>query len=103
MVTLKYNRNIEQYTTSLSDFDIVHIGGTSESGTSVMLCKRRRTGTMYKIRCRHDHVPWAEQDILEMLRDLGAPFLPHLRSSFREEGRVHLVLVCVFLLLKMSI
>ncbi|KAJ2914417.1 hypothetical protein MD484_g5990, partial [Candolleomyces efflorescens] len=27
-----------------------------------------------------------------MIRDLGAPFLPHLRSSFREDGRIHLVL-----------
>ena len=61
-----------------------------------MVCKRKKTGRMYKIRCRRDHFPWTEQDILETLRDLGAPFLPHLRSSFREDGRVHLVLVCCY-------
>ncbi|RXW14177.1 hypothetical protein EST38_g11676 [Candolleomyces aberdarensis] len=57
-----------------------------------MLCKRKKTGKIYTIRCRRDHYPWTEQDILETLRDLGAPFLPHLRSLFRENGRVHLVL-----------
>ncbi|KAJ2926867.1 hypothetical protein H1R20_g10223, partial [Candolleomyces eurysporus] len=57
-----------------------------------MLCKRKKTGKVYTIRCRRDHYPWTEQDILETLRDLGAPFLPHLRSSFRESGRIHLVL-----------
>ncbi|KAF5339306.1 hypothetical protein D9611_009913 [Ephemerocybe angulata] len=80
------------YNTTLSDFDILTIGNTTDSGISTMLCKRRKTGMMYKIRCRRDRYPWTEQDILETLRDLGAPFLPHLRSSFREDGRVHLVL-----------
>ncbi|EAU93375.2 AGC/AGC-Unique protein kinase [Coprinopsis cinerea okayama7 len=82
------------YTTSLSDFDIISSYNAPDSDTRVMICQRKRNGNLYKIRSRriYDHFPWMEQDILETLRDMGAPFLPYLKSVFREENQVHLVL-----------
>ncbi|KAH6905827.1 AGC/AGC-unique protein kinase [Coprinopsis sp. MPI-PUGE-AT-0042] len=82
------------YTTSLSDFEILATVQAGDTETKVLLCERKKSGRIYKIRSRRicDNLPWPEQDILELLRDLGAPFLPHLKSVFREGNRVYLVL-----------
>ncbi|TFK28368.1 hypothetical protein FA15DRAFT_701045 [Coprinopsis marcescibilis] len=82
------------YTTSLTDFELLTVLHSPYSETRITICQRKKTGKIYKIRSKriYDHYPWIEKDILETVRDLGAPFLPHLRSVFREHNDVHLVL-----------
>ncbi|KAF8060847.1 kinase-like domain-containing protein [Lyophyllum atratum] len=77
--------------TTMSDFELLPFcrGGTKQA----QLYRKRDTGQIYAFRTFRDIAkPSCEQTILNMIKDLKAPFLPRIHWTFWERGCVSMVM-----------